>query len=143
MDHIAILKKKWGLLEKILSGEKTIESRWYKTKHTPWDKIKAGDNIYFQNSGEPVTVKARVTEVIQIANLNPQKTKKILQKYAYSDLGTNHIIPQIRKYTQGKNYCLLIFFNSVERIIPFRINKKGFGTMAAWLTVPNINQLVH
>ncbi|MBI1972386.1 ASCH domain-containing protein, partial [Candidatus Woesearchaeota archaeon] len=44
MDHLAILKKKW--LEKILSGEKTIESRWYKQKITPYQKIAKGDTAY-------------------------------------------------------------------------------------------------
>lgn len=30
MEHVAIMKKSWGLTRKILSGEKTIESRWYR-----------------------------------------------------------------------------------------------------------------
>ena len=80
MDHIAILKKSWGLLEKVLSGEKTIESRWYKTKHIPWNRIRAGDTLYFQNAGEPVYVKSKVKKVIQIAHLTPEKTKKICIK---------------------------------------------------------------
>ena len=32
MEHVAIMKKSWGLIEKILSEEKTAESHWYKTK---------------------------------------------------------------------------------------------------------------
>ena len=54
MDHVAIMNKSWGLIPKILSGSKTIESRWYKTKRTPWDKIAKGDTVYFKNSGEQV-----------------------------------------------------------------------------------------
>jgi len=30
MQHIAIMKKSWRLTEKILAGEKTLETRWYK-----------------------------------------------------------------------------------------------------------------
>lgn len=141
MDHVAILKKSWGLLDKILSGEKTIESRWYKTKHTPWNRIKAGDTVYFQNSGDPVSIKAKVTKVIQIANLTPAKTKQILAKYAKTDLGTKHMMPQVRKYAAGKKYCILIFFDNVEKIKPFRINKAGFGTLSAWLSLPDINRI--
>lgn len=141
MDHVAIMKKSWGLIEKVLTGEKTVESRWYKTKHIPWDIIKAGDTIYFQDSGEPVSIRAKVTKVLQYQNLNPQKTRQILAKYAYGDLGTRHMIPQIKKYVTGKNYCILIFFNNVEKIKPFRINKAGFGAMAAWLTVDDINSI--
>ena len=72
VDHVAIMKKQWGLTEKVLTGEKTVESRWYKTKHTPWDKIKAGDSLYFKDSGEPVIVKAKVAKVLQFANLGPE-----------------------------------------------------------------------
>ena len=46
MDHVAIMKKSWGLTEKIISGEKKIESRWYKFRHSPWGKIKKGDNLF-------------------------------------------------------------------------------------------------
>ena len=45
MIHIAIMKKEWGLLEKILSGEKIIESRWYLNRSSPWGKIKKGEEI--------------------------------------------------------------------------------------------------
>lgn len=141
MEHIAIMKKSWGLTEKILSGEKTVESRWYKSKYAPWDRIKSGDIIYFKDSSEPVTVKAKVTKVLQFDNLNSQKTEQILAKYGKADLGTNHIMPEIREYVSGKNYCVFIFFDNVEEIEPFNINKSGFGVMSAWISVDNIDQL--
>ena len=40
MEHVAIMKKSWGFIEKILGGQKTIESRWYSLKSKPWDNIK-------------------------------------------------------------------------------------------------------
>ena len=63
--HVAIMRRSWGLLEKILSGEKTIESRWYMQKSEPWESIDAGDIIYFKNSGAPVTLSASVDKVLQ------------------------------------------------------------------------------
>ena len=48
MEHVAIMKKSWGLTEKILTGAKKIESRWYKNKHTPWNRIKSGEIVYFK-----------------------------------------------------------------------------------------------
>ena len=45
MEHLAIMKKSWNLTQKILTGERKIESRWYKNKHTPWNKIKSGDEL--------------------------------------------------------------------------------------------------
>jgi len=141
MDHLAIMKKSWGLLPKVLTGEKTIESRWYKNRYSPWDKIKKGDIVYFKNSGEPVTVKAEVSNVLQFSNLNPNKVKEILNKYGIKDgLG----IDDIDKYYEmfkDKNYCLLVFLDNHEKIKRFNINKTGFGTMSAWITIDNINKI--
>ena len=58
MDHVATMRKSWEFLPKILSGEKTIESRWLKNKSVPWGRVCIGDTIYFKNTGEPVTAKA-------------------------------------------------------------------------------------
>jgi len=132
MDHVAIMRKSWGLLPKILSGEKTIESRWYKNKSAPWGKIKTGDTIYFKNTGEPVTVKVKVKGVKQIENLNPVMVREILEKY-----GKEGGIDDIQKYNEmfkDKKYCLLIFLDKPGKIKPFEINKKGFGAMAAWMS---------
>lgn len=80
MIHIAYMKKSWDMIPKILTGEKTIESRWYQTKRAPWGKIAAGETVYFKNSGEPVTAKATVAKVLQFKSLNPEKIKEILEK---------------------------------------------------------------
>ena len=140
--HIAIMKKSWGLTQKILTGEKTVESRWYKNRSKPWGQISAGDIIYFKDSGEPVTVKAKVAKVLQFTSLTSQKTKEILAKYGRSDLGiSGSILPEIDSYFKNKKYCILVFLNDIQKIIPFEINKAGFGTMAAWLTVDDIEKV--
>ena len=140
MHHIAITKKEWHLIEKILSGEKTIESRWYKTKHILWDRIKAGDNIYFKNTGEPVSIKAKVSKVLQIEVSSEKQKREILAKYQKS-LGVKEVMPAIGDYIKGKRYCLLVFFENPKKIKPFEINKKGFGLMSARITVDNINKV--
>lgn len=142
MHHLAIMKKSWGLLPKILSGQKTVESRWFKTKHTPWNQVRVGDTLWFKNTGEPVTVKAKVARVLQFEGLNKEKTKQILSQYGESDLGLNGPVPpEIKTYFENKNYCLLVFFDSVQPVKPFNINKKGFGAMAAWICVNDINTI--
>lgn len=141
MNHVAIMKKSWGLIEKILTGEKTVESRWYKLKYAPWDRIKSGDTIYFKDSGEPVTLKAKVVKVLQFANLTPERTEQILAQYGKADLGTSDIMPEIREYISGKNYAIFVFFDNVEKIEPFDIDKTGFGVMSAWMTIDDINKI--
>lgn len=137
MEHLAILAKKGKLLSKILSGEKIIESRWYKFKKTPYQNISVNDVIYFKESGDPVTVKAKVSEVLFFDELNEKKIKEILTEYGEK-------ICVSLSYTEkleGKNFCTLIFIHEVQSVKPFDIDKTGYGLMAAWITVEDINSI--
>ena len=137
MDHLAILSKEGKFLDKILSGEKSIESRWYKFKKTPYETIAAGDVIYFKESGESVTAKSQVSGVLFFDQLNEEKITKLLQQYG-KELG---ISLSYAEKVKGKKFCTLIFLEKVERIEPFEINKKGYGLMAAWITVDRIEKI--
>jgi ASC-1-like (ASCH) protein len=141
MDHVAIMRKSWGLIPKILTGEKIIESRWYKNKAAPWGKIRAGDKLYFKNSGEPVTVKSEVIKVLSFEDLDPVKVKELLIKYGEEDGIQKNDLENYFNLFKDKKYCLLIFIDKPELIKPFEIDKKGFGAMAAWLCVENIRQI--
>lgn len=139
MEHVAIMKKSWGLTQKILSGQKKIESRWYLNKHVPWDKIKAGETIYFKDSGEPVTIKAVVEKVLQFSNLIPQKVEEILKTYGNDDGIEATDTRVFYERFKDKKYCMLIFLQNPQEIEPFEINKKGFGAIAAWICTQDIN----
>lgn len=147
-DHVAILRKskiKQGdnLLEQILSGTKTIESRWYVNKIAPWGKIKTGDTVYFKNSGEPVVAKAKVKKVLQFELNTLEIARDIIRNYG------KQISPKISekeflkwyKEQPKKKYCILIFLEKSLRIPSFSITKKGFGSACAWLTVKDIHLL--
>jgi ASC-1-like (ASCH) protein len=140
-EHIAIMKKSWGLTQKILSGEKKIESRWYKTKHTPWGKVEKGETVYFKNAGEPVSIKAEVEEVISINDLTPKKVKQILDVYGKDDGIEQDKIQDFFELFKDKRYCLLIFLKNPRKVRPFEINKKGFGLQAAWISVPHVKKI--
>lgn len=137
MEHLAILAKQGKFLDKILSGEKSIESRWYKFKKTPYENIAIGDTIYFKESGEAITAKANVSKVLFFDQLNEEKITKLLQEYG-SRLGVSL---SYAEKVKDKNFCTLIFLEQVERIEPFEVNKKGFGLMAAWITVDKIENI--
>jgi len=139
MDHIAIMKKSWKLIPKILSGEKTIESRWYKNRVAPWNRIKSGDTVYFRDSGEKVTVKAEVNKVLQYEKLDRKQFTEIMTKYA-QEIGLTKI--SYNEYYQSKNYCILIFLDNIEKLPkPFLINKTGYGISSAWMCVGDINSV--
>src|SRR5260370_38558887 len=112
MEHIAIMQKSWGLTENIVSGQKIIESRWYKVKHPPWGKITPGEKIYFKNTGEPVAIQAEVDKVLYFSYLTPGKVQEILARYG-TEIGIAH--PQLRKFSEllkHKKCALLIYRNN-------------------------------
>ena len=95
--------------------------------------------VYFKNSGEPVTALARVSRVLQFEIQNTRDAEKIIQKYGkkicllHKDLKTWKKLPR---------YCILVFLTKPQEIKePFDINKTGFGSAAAWLTIPNIKKI--
>lgn len=141
MIHVAIMKKQWGLIPKILKGTKIVESRWYKTRRTPWNKVKKGDILYFKDSGHPVTVRSKVIDVKQYEIRNNYHALEIMQGYALADLGTSKIPQDVLNYITNKKYAIFVWFDFVEEITPFQIDKTGFGMQSAWLVVKNINKI--
>ena len=141
MDHVAIMKKSWGLIPKILNGKKTIESRWYLTKKPPFGKIKIGETIYFKNSGEPVTAKVTVAAVRQFENLNSRKVSAIIDEFGGEGkicLGNKN---KARDLFSKKKYCVLVFIKDPKKIRPFNIDKSGYGLMSAWISLNRIEQI--
>ena len=141
MEHVAIMRKSWGLTQKILSGEKKIESRWYSVKYKPWDNIREGETIYFKDSGEPVTIKVEVNKVLQFTDLTPEKVKSILDQYGRDDGIEKEKIPEYFERFKNKKYCILIFLRNPVAIDHFEIDKSGFGAMSAWITVDNVTKI--
>ena len=139
MEHLAILSKKRKLLVKILAGEKTIESRWYKSKVVPWGNIHAGETIYFKESGDQVSVKAKISEVMQFY-LPQTDIPRLLEKYA-QEICFSSAGPELVSWCTQRKYCILIRLKNVEPIEPFDIDKKGFGMMAAWIMADRIEKI--
>lgn len=135
------MKKSWGVTQKILAGKKKVESRWYKARHAPWGMVHTGDTVYFKNSGEPVTVVAEVYKVLQFSDLTPQQVRDIFDTYG-KDIGVDQgDISEYVEMFKDKKYCILIFLKNAKLVQPFHINKKGFGAMAAWITVDIISNI--
>jgi ASC-1-like (ASCH) protein len=142
MDHVAIMRPSWKLLPKILSGEKKIESRWYKTRCEAWGKVQTGDMIWFKDSGKPVTVYADVERVIEFNHLNPQRVRKIIYKYGAKDGISSDNLEFFCHWAKDKKYCVLVFLKNPRPVSkPFQINKKGFGSARAFISVKNIDTI--
>ena len=141
MDHVAIMQKSWGFTEKIATCQKTIESRWYNVRYAPWGRISPGDNIYFKNSGEPVTIQAKISRVINFSDLTPEKVQTILEDYnKVLGLDESDILRFFEMF-KHKRYCILIYLKDAHHIQPFEIHKQGFGTMSSWLSIESITKI--
>lgn len=139
--HVAIMRKSWGLTDKILTGEKKIESRWYLNRCRPCNNINDNDTIYFKDSGFPVKLSAKVDHVLQFDNLTPNKVSEILNHYGSDDGISTDKISDYYEIFKGKRYCMLIFLKGVKSVKPFEIDKTGFGSMSAWITVDVIEKI--
>lgn len=138
MDHVAIMNPRWRLIEKILSGEKTIESRWYATRRAPWDRVASGDTVYFKDAGTGVTARAAVSRVIQLELPDLAAAQAAVRRYG------DRICLVSRdpaSWERVPRYAILMFLEHAEAVRPFAIDKAGFGSASAWLSVPEIGKI--
>ena len=124
--HLVILKKPY--LEAILAGRKRIESRFTKTKRSPFGNVKLGDKLFFKVSSGPVCAVATVAAVKNFENLTQRQIIEIKQQY-------NHYIGGSEEYWRSKANCrfgFLVWLEEIEPIEPVRIDKKDWR---AWVVL--------
>lgn len=140
MDHVAIMNPRWRLIEKILTGQKTIESRWYVHKISPWGKISAGETIYFKDAGKKVTAKAEVEQIIEIEIDSKETAIEFIHEYQDKLCFTPESLLSF-DWLNGKKYGMLIFLKNAQEITPFAIDKTGYGNACAWICTPDISRV--
>lgn len=126
MQHIAILKQPF--FDMVLSGEKTIESRWSMVKVAPYKKVSVGDKILLKETGKDVTATANVKKV-QFYELTPEIVEDIRIKYGKL-IGTDKF--EDWKSTLQKKYCTLIWLDEVTPVEPIKV-KRSNG--AGWIVL--------
>ena len=126
MQHIAILKQPFFYM--VLSGEKTIESRWSMVKVAPYKKVSVGDKILLKETGKDVTATANVKKV-QFYELTPELVEDIRIKYG-KQIGTDKF--EDWKSTLQKKYCTLIWLDEVTPVAPIKV-KRSNG--AGWIVL--------
>jgi len=132
MNHVAIMSQ--GVIPLIISGKKSIESRWYLKRNVPWDRISRGDEVYFKEVGGKVKVKAIVDDVKQFILNRKETVDEIIESYGEG-------IGVFNESWYSKRYCVLVFLIKINEIKPFSINKKGYGSASAWMCVENIDSV--
>lgn len=121
--------------EAILSGKKTIETRFSKAKIAPFCAVSAGDIIYMKLPGEEIVGQCRVKKVFYFEGLTPKDIDKIFADYG-KDISVDNKEEDERyqKEKSGSNFGTLIFISESERFItsPIRIKKSD---MRGWVVL--------
>ena len=117
MEHIAILRQPF--FNMILSGEKTIESRWSLSRIAPFERVKAGDVIWLKETSKDITARAIVKKV-KFYNLTKEKADEIKKKYG-KEIGTDKF-EDWERY-RNKKYLTLIWLKDVQKIEPITAPK--------------------
>ncbi len=128
MKHLAIFKGEGA--DKILTGKKTIESRFSKSKIAPFGAISKGDLVYIKQSGGKIIGQFRVKKVIFIDGLDDGEMVEIRKRYE-GQIATDEA------YWKGKigaKYATLIFIGDSSRFItsPIKPVKKD---LRGWMVL--------
>ncbi len=126
MKHIAILRQPF--FNMVLSGEKTIESRWSMHKVAPYGKVKVGDLILLKETGKDVTATARVKDV-KYYELTPFVAEDIKMNFG-KEIGIDKF--ENWEVYAHKNYCTLIWLEDVKKIDPIQVPRSNG---AGWIVV--------
>jgi ASC-1-like (ASCH) protein len=124
--HLAILKKPY--LNAILAGHKTVESRFYQTRHKWLSQISAGDKLFLKASSGPVMATATVASVKYFENLTARQIAELQRQY-------NKHIAGDEQYWQDKmnsRFGVLLWLKDVHPIAPRFIRKYDWR---AWVVL--------
>jgi len=119
-NHLAIFKGKAG--ELILSGKKTIESRFSRVKLPPFGIVSSGDLVYIKPSGKDIIGQFRVKKVIFFDNLDADDLSDLKKRYGKSLA----VSEEYWEKNRNSRYATLIFIGDSSRFItsPVRFSKK-------------------
>jgi len=124
--HLVILKRPY--IDAILAGQKTVESRFYRTRHKWLSQINAGDKLFLKASSGPVMATATVAAVKHFDNLTPPQIVKLKRQY-------NQHIAGSREYWQEKmnsRFGILFRLKDISPIAPRLITKADWR---AWVVL--------
>jgi len=133
MNILALLYKKYA--QRIISGDKTIESRFGKRRPLAW-KCKAGDVLYIKETGGDIVAKATVAKVERYALDNPEQLLELEGLYWEEVHGASH---RETAYWQsaaqrGVKYAVFVYLDNVEQIaISKSLLPKNLAYASAWI----------
>ena len=136
MVHVVYCDDKEKVLEKILSGSKTIIVRGAAGRKIPHSRVFEGEELYFMEKGSALI--SRKATVVSVQNYTKLSENEINDVFKKNESKTN-LSPKQRKRWHKKCLCLTEFSN-VESIEPLQFDHQG--NMDDWLIVEKIEDVL-
>ena len=133
--HLAIFDKITA--QRILNGQKTVETRFSKAKIAPFAQIGIGDTVFIKPSGQDIIGQFKVAKVIFYQGLDQTDWQYIKATYGQKlSLGTNQENEKYFNSHSNAIYGSIIFITRVEQFItsPIKFTKKD---LRGWVVLEN------
>ena len=116
--HVAVATSDY--LVKIVSGLKTIESRFTNTRQSPYGHVSAGDLVLFKAPTRGITVAAQVRRTYYAGPLAPYCAQEIMRAYAKGLALESEFI----EAKASARYATLLFLERPVLLPSIRITKR-------------------
>src|SRR5579862_7332018 len=130
--HLAVMAGDY--LDKIVRGEKTIESRLSRVACAPYKRVVVGDEILFKRAGGAIEASAIAESVHFYEGLTPGRVLSLVHEFAEGLMLEDSFI---RAKLEAR-FATLIFLAAVKEIPPMRIEKRD---RRGWVVLGDIGQL--
>jgi hypothetical protein len=118
--HLAVISS-LDLVDRVLSGQKTIEARLTANRAVPFGIISHGDEILFKNSGGLVYGQAIVSNVLFYEDLTGEMIGKLRKEYGQE----MEVDDSYWQQHSNARYASIIFLSKPKRYLsPLKIDKK-------------------
>lgn len=137
MVHLVYCDDKEKVLEKILSGEKTMVIRAAAGRKIPHSRVFEGEKLYFMKKGTlKISAAAEVKSVQNFVKLTEEQIDDVLDKNA----DKLNLSEKQRLRWHKKCICLTEFQNVEEIIPPLEFERQG--NMDDWLILEKIEDVL-
>lgn len=131
--HLAIFSKVG--FEEIISGRKTVETRFSKHKISPFGEVSAGDIVYMKVAGGEIAGQFLVKKVLFFEGLDKKDWEFIKSGYGKAlSLGSEEEDNRFFKQKEDARFGTIIFIDRVEQFItsPIKFTKSD---RRAWVVM--------
>lgn len=137
MVHLVYCDDKEKVLEKILSGEKTMVIRAAAGRKIPHSRVFEGEKLYFMKKGTAkILAMAEVKSVQNFVKLTEEQIDEVLDKNA----DKLNLSEKQRLRWHKKCICLTEFQNVEEIVPPLEFERQG--NMDDWLILEKIEDVL-